>query len=119
MHFDGSLKPYKDLIPETGIDVVEAFTPPPVGDLSISEARLAWGENIIIEANFPESIFLQGVEATKKFTLDLLKEVAPGDGFILSITEDIPYQPPYDLLEVSLRAVTEVMWEYGKYPVRL
>jgi hypothetical protein len=119
VHFDGSLKPYKDLIPETGIDVIEAFTPPPVGDLSISEARLAWGENIIIEANFPESIFLQGVEATKKFTLDILKEVAPGDGFILSITEDIPYQPPHDLLEESLRAVTEVMWEYGKYPVRL
>ena len=30
-------KPYKDLISETGIDVVEGFPPPPVGDLSISE----------------------------------------------------------------------------------
>lgn len=119
VHYDGLIKPLKDLIPETGIDVVEAFTPPPGGDLSISEARAAWGDDLIIEANFPESIFALGVDATKKYTMELLKEVAPGDGFILSITEDIPYRPPQDLLEQSLKAVTEVMWEYGKYPVRL
>jgi len=54
VHMDGALACLKDLIPKTGIDVVEAFTPPPVGDLSLSEAREAWGDRIIIEANFPE-----------------------------------------------------------------
>jgi len=32
------LKAFKDLIPQTGIDVAEGFTPPPVGDLSLEEA---------------------------------------------------------------------------------
>jgi uroporphyrinogen-III decarboxylase len=119
VHMDGALSPLTDLIPETGIDVVEAFTPPPMGDLSLKEARNAWGDRIIIEANFPENVCLQGVDAIKKFTLDILKQVAPGDSFILSVTEDIPYRAPNDVLEASLRAITEVMWKHGRYPIKI
>ncbi|MHA2284052.1 MAG: uroporphyrinogen decarboxylase family protein [Promethearchaeota archaeon] len=119
VHMDGALQSLKDLIPNTCIDVVEAFTPPPVGNLSISEARSAWGKDMIIAANFPESVCLSGIDAIKKYTMELLKEVAPGDGFILSITEDIPYRYPNDILEQSLRAITEVLWEHGKYPLKL
>ncbi|MEM3957203.1 MAG: uroporphyrinogen decarboxylase family protein [Thermoproteota archaeon] len=119
VHMDGALSPLKMLIPDTGIDVVEAFTPPPMGDLSVKEARNAWGDQIIIEANFPENVCLQGVDMIRKVTMDLLKQAAPGDGFILSVTEDIPYRAPNDVLEESLRAITDVMWEHGKYPIRI
>jgi hypothetical protein len=119
VHMDGALRSLKDLIPKTGIDVVEAFTPPPVGDLSISEARSIWGKDLIIAVNFPETVCVQGIEAIKKYTMTLLKEIEPGDGFILSITEDIPYRYPNDILEQSLRAITEVMWQHGKYPIKL
>jgi len=119
VHMDGALASLKDLIPKTGIDVVEAFTPPPLGDLPLSEARDSWGEDIIIEANFPETICLQGVDAIKRCTKELLRTVAPGDGFILSVTEDIPYREPNDILERSLRAITEVMWKYGRYPIKI
>jgi len=118
-HMDGALACLKDLIPETGLDVVEAFTPPPLGDLSLSEARQAWGDDIIISANFPETVCLKGVEAIKSFTKDILREIAPGDNFMLTVTEDIPYREPNDILEPSLRAITEVMWKYGKYPISL
>jgi len=37
-HMDGRLKILKDLISKTGLDMIEAFTPPG-GDLPISEAR--------------------------------------------------------------------------------
>jgi len=73
-----NLKPFKDLIPETGVDVVEGFTPPPIGDLSIEEARAAWGDEMVIWVNFPESIFLQGAESTKQYTLDLLRSDQSG-----------------------------------------
>jgi hypothetical protein len=46
-----------DLIGETGVGVVEAFTPPPCGDLSIEDARRAWGGRRVIWVNFPETIF--------------------------------------------------------------
>jgi len=119
VHMDGALASLKDLIPKTGIDVVEAFTPPPMGDLPLEEAREAWGEEIIIEANFPSSVCLEGVEAIKRTTLKILRAVAPGDNFLLSVTEDIPFKDPNDLLEISLRTITEVMWKYGKYPLRI
>jgi hypothetical protein len=70
------LKCLKEILPQTGLDVLEAFTPPPVGDLSLTEARNAWGERIVIWVNIPESIFLLGREETKKYTLNLLKEGA-------------------------------------------
>ncbi|MEM2914968.1 MAG: uroporphyrinogen decarboxylase family protein, partial [Candidatus Bathyarchaeia archaeon] len=38
-HMDGRLKVLCDVIKKTNIDVVEAFTPPPIGDLSIIEAK--------------------------------------------------------------------------------
>lgn len=66
------LAAFKDLIPETGVDIVEGFTPPPVGDLSVADARAAWGDEMIIWVNFPESVFLEGAEATKQYTLNLL-----------------------------------------------
>jgi len=119
IHMDGALACLKELVPKTAIDVVEAFTPPPIGDLPLSEAREAWGKDMIIEANFPATVCLQGVDAIKRETLKILKTVAPGDGFILSVTEDIPYKEPNDLLETSLRAITEVMCEYGAYPIEL
>jgi len=59
------------------------------------------------------------MKAAEKCTMDILKEVAPGDGFILSVTEDIPYREPHDLLEQTLRTITKVMWKYGKYPIKL
>ncbi|MEM2294146.1 MAG: uroporphyrinogen decarboxylase family protein [Nitrososphaerota archaeon] len=118
-HMDGALKCLKDLIPKTGLDVVEAFTPPPLGDLPLSEAREEWGEKIIISANFPETVCLNGVEAIKQYTLEILKTVAPGDAFMLTVTEDIPYKEPNDLLEISLRTITKIMYEYGRYPVKI
>lgn len=119
IHMDGALACLKDSIPKTGIDVVEAFTPPPIGDLPLAEARQTWGKDLIIAANFPATVCLQGVDAIKRETLKILKSVAPGDGFILSVTEDIPYKEPNDVLETSLRSITEVMWKHGSYPIKL
>jgi len=118
-HMDGALSCLKDLIPKTGLDMIEAFTPPPVGDLSLSEARAAWGHDIIISANFPETECIKGVDTVKQVTKKILKEVAPGDCFMLTVTEDIPYKAPNDILEPSLRAITNIMWKYGKYPLKL
>ena len=74
MHAHASnLSVFKNLIAQTGVDVIEAFTPPPIGDLSVAEARKAWGEKTIIWVNFPETVFLYGEESTKEYTIDLLK----------------------------------------------
>lgn len=112
-HLDGRLKVLKDLIAKTKLDAIEAFTPPPMGDLPVREAKEAWKDKVVW-ANFPEEIFLRRSDEIRDFTLKLLEEVAPGDRFILGITEDI--HP--DSLKKGISIVTEVIHKYGALPIR-
>jgi hypothetical protein len=115
------LKSYKEVIAETGINVVEAFTPPPVSDLPLNEARAAWGD-IVIWVNFPETIFWSGVEATRQYTVALLKSAAPGDRLVLSFTEMGTWGATDDATEQSFKqgtlAVMDAIDECGAYPIR-
>jgi len=111
-HLDGRLSSLKHLIAKTDLDVIEAFTPPPMGDLPLSEAREVWRDKII-SLNFPESIFVRGYEATRSYMLNLLREAAPGDRLMITITEDIPPEHRW----TGLSAVTDVLWERGRYPL--
>ena len=113
-HMDGRLRILKDLIAQTKLDAIEAFTPPPMGDLSIKEAKKAW-KGKVIWINFPESTFVYENEKLAEFTKKLLKEIAPGDSFILSITED----PPPEHFWRAMMVITKTLNEYGKYPIKL
>jgi len=84
---NSNLKAFKDLIRQTGIDVVEAFTPPPVGDLSLAEAREAWGPQVVIWMNFPETIFYAGPEQTHLYTLNLLRSDPYPASLVIGFTE--------------------------------
>ncbi|MBO3841919.1 MAG: hypothetical protein FGF48_05835 [Candidatus Brockarchaeota archaeon] len=111
-HMDGRLKALKNLIGETRLDAIEAFTPPPGGDLSPKEAREAWG-NKVVWMNFPEEVFLRTPEEIRSFTIRLLEEIAPGEGFIISVTEDI--HP--DHYRKGIETVTETLYKYGGLPI--
>lgn len=112
-HMDGRLKALKDLIAKTKLDAIEAFTPPPMGDLPPREAKEAWRDKIVW-MNFPEAIFLQDEDSIKKYAIRLLEEIAPGVGYIISITEDI--HPKH--LRKGIRIVTEVLSKYGTLPIK-
>jgi len=109
---DGRLRHLKDLISKMDLDAVEAFTPPPMGDLPLEEARSAW-KGKVISLNFPQSVFLEGAEATRKRAMRILEEAAPGDNFMPTITEDIPS----DYRWAGLSAVTDVLQMGGVCPL--
>ncbi|MBO3804068.1 MAG: hypothetical protein JTT11_09430, partial [Candidatus Brockarchaeota archaeon] len=92
---------------------IEAFTPPPMGDLPLREAKDAW-KGKAIWVNFPEEVFLRSAEEIRRFTIGLLEEIAPGDGFIIGITEDI--NP--DHFRKGMETVTRTIYEYGDLPIR-
>jgi len=85
-------------------DAIEAFGPLPMGDLSLAEARISW-EGRIISLNFPESVFLEGSDAVKKYTMKMLSEAVPGDRFIVTNTEDMPVEHRW----TGLSVVTNVL----------
>lgn len=87
MHAHASnLSIFKELLAQTGVDVIEAFTPPPIGDLSVAEARKVWGDETVIWVNFPETVFWYGEEKTKKYTVDMLKSDS-SDALVIGMTE--------------------------------
>ncbi len=86
-HADSSrLKQFAPLMAQAGLDMVDAFTPPPIGNLSLAEAHAYWGNEMIIAVNFPETIFWQGPAATKQYALDLLRSCS-GKNLIITMTE--------------------------------
>ncbi len=118
VHADAlNLKQHLDLIPLCGCDVCEAFTPPPVGNLSLSEARAAWGGDIVLHINFPESIFYGGYEKTRQYTRDLLRE-DPCPRKIIGLTE-MGFAgvgaSNIALFTEGIRAVSDAVCEYGAY----
>ncbi|MFX1453093.1 MAG: uroporphyrinogen decarboxylase family protein [Promethearchaeota archaeon] len=115
VHMDGLIANLVDLIPKTKIDAIESFTPPPMGDLPLEEAKKKWKDKIIW-ANFPETISLHGKKAIKEKTLEMLKSVAPGDNFLLGVSESFPSAlHELDAITTILKTINK----YGKYPISI
>ena len=111
-HFDGQLKGLENLIAETRLDFIDAFTPPPLGDLTIEEARACWPDKVIL-CNFPGNIFFKSKEEIERYTIDLLGKVSPGNNFMLVTTENFPL----DRWMEGFKVIANVLERYGKYPV--
>ena len=87
VHFDGRTNSLKHLIAKTPIDIIEALTWPPMGDLPIGEALSVWKDKVIW-SGFPGSVYVLGPEATKKHALNLLRDVIPGDRLAIEMSTE-------------------------------
>lgn len=87
VHMDGRVNVLKDLIARTPIDIVEALHPPTMGDLPIGEALSLWKDKAIW-VGFPGSVYALGPEATKKHTLELLRDVIPGKRLTIAMSTE-------------------------------
>ena len=55
-HTDGNLKPLVDLLPESGLDVCESFTPKPLTELDFEEAWEKWRNGPLIWGGIPSDL---------------------------------------------------------------
>ena len=113
VHFDANTRLLAPGIARSKIDYVEAFTPYPDTDMRGAEARAAWPEKVLW-INFPSSVHLQNLEAIEDMTRQILREAAPGNGFLIGITEDLPagrWQQNY-------QAILRVCNAEGRTPIR-
>ena len=110
-HFDGSIRPYLDLLKGIDLNIIEAFTPPPMGDLTVAEAKAAWPDKVIW-VNFPGNLYLEPAETIKTYTLELLRTSAPGGRLVIGCTEDFPIQE----FEKTFTAMGQAMAEYEGRP---
>jgi hypothetical protein len=108
VHMDGNLKSLRADIGEALFDIVEAMTPPPMGDFSIREARQNWPDKALW-INFTSSMHIEPAAAIEAHTRELLEEAGTTRGFGISVTEDAPVEA----LGKSLAIISRVLHEYG------
>jgi hypothetical protein len=106
-HYDGSLRPLISSVAAANLPVVEAFTPPPMGDLSVADAKRAW-PTTMIWVNFPGCLIAEPQEVIRRYTLELMQEAAPGGRFAIGCTEEFPF----DHFEEAFTAIGRAMAEY-------
>jgi hypothetical protein len=94
--------------------VVEAFTPLPTGDLTVAEARAAWGDRPIW-INYPSTVHLSPTDEVEEVTKEILQQATPGTGFLLGVTENMPAAS----WERSLHAIGRVISRYGRCPIEM
>jgi len=111
-HFDANTRVIADAIAETSLDYIEAFTPAPDTDMSVAEARQKWPEKALW-INYPSSVFLRSDEEMEQVTIDLLRQAAPGNGFVIGITEDMPPDRWID----GCMTINRTVREHGRLPI--
>jgi len=112
VHFDANNRPFLEAIAKSRIDVIEAFTPYPNSDMTVSDARKAWPDKILW-INFPSASILDTSENIEAITRNILKEAIPGDRFLVGITETVPH-PKW---QESYSAIMKILKNEGKLPL--
>ncbi len=114
VHMDANNRLLAPAVARSKMDYVEAFTPPPDCDLSVAEARVLWPDKALW-INFPSSVFLRPDEEIEEVTRQILLESAPGTGFLIGITEDMP---PHRW-QRGMLAISRGILKYGHLPIKL
>ena len=104
VHLDADNSLLLPIVARSGLDFIEAFTPPPDCDTSVATARAAWPGKVL-SLNFPSSVHLRSAEAIKKVARQIIEDAGDRRGFIMGITEDVPWEA----LHQSAPAILDVI----------
>ena len=115
-HTDGENEGLLDLLPQCGIDVAESYCLVPMTKVSITAYKRAFGGKTTIFGGVPSVALLEesmsdaGFEAHMQRTFD---EIAPGDRFILGVSDMVPPDAKWE----RLLRIGEMVEQWGKLPM--
>ena len=102
-----------ELIADTGVDILETCTPPPVGDFDLALAKQKVGHKITIKG-YIDLIYVvqQGAPDLIDRTIREAMEIAkPGGGFIIGSSDSFREGTPKENIAAYFKACKQ----YGKY----
>lgn len=88
-HMDGRFGQLKKEIAEAPLKVIESFTVPPAGDVSLTEAKSIWPDKMVF-MNCPPHLHWAEPEEVRKGYEALADEWGSKKGIILELSEDVP-----------------------------
>jgi len=89
VHMDGRLGSLRKEIAETPISVVESFSVPPTGDMTVAEARSIWPDKMLF-VNTASHLAWAGPEEVRKHYQALAQEWGSKKGLLLELSEQLP-----------------------------
>jgi len=105
VHLDANNRLILDIVRESKLDFVEAFTPPSDCNVSVAEARAAWPKKRLW-INFPSSVHIEREETVREATLEIVRQAGDRKGFLMGVTEDIPREHIERSVSVILKTLT-------------
>jgi hypothetical protein len=117
-HCDGENRGLLDLISDSGIDIAEAICPQPMTKVTIREVKKAFRGKVTIFGGIPSVALLEESMSDEQFVAfmtNLFREIAPGDRFILGVSDTTPPDAKFE----RLREITEMVRRWGKLPMNL
>ena len=88
-HLDANCGNLRGLIARSKLDCIEAFSPAPMTDMTLGEARAAWPDKVLW-LNFPSQVHLRPDDEVERFTVEMLNQVDRVEGILVGITENVP-----------------------------
>jgi hypothetical protein len=116
-HCDGENQGLLELLAESGMDIAEAICPKPMTKVTITDVKKAFRGKITIFGGVPSVALLEESmpdEEFERFMKNLFREIAPGDRFILGVSDTTPPDAKFE----RLRRITDMVNEWGRLPMR-
>jgi hypothetical protein len=89
-HYDGNIASVRQLVAGAPIDLIESLTPPPEGDMTLSEARAAWPDKLFW-SNINLSCYDLPPQELKREIRQRIQDGAPdGRRLAFEVSEDRP-----------------------------
>ena len=98
-----------DAIAKTELDYIEAFSPAPDTDMTVTQARKAWPDKVLW-INFPSSVHIEDENQIVRTAESLIAEAGSLNGFMMGIMEDIPP----DRWQKNMLLISQVLDKYRK-----
>lgn len=113
-HSDGNVLPViDDLIEEVGISALHPIEPKA---MDIRQLKRDYGSRVALIGNVDVDLLSRGApDMVAARTKELLRDIAPGGGYLLGSSNSITYYVPLE----NYRAMLDTLERFGSYPISL
>ena len=117
VHIGGEMKRLIPMFLETKVDVAEAWSPAPMTSVTTTELKKAWGDKVTIWGGIPSMLFgpQYNDQEFDDYVLNLFKEIAPGNSFILGMGDNLPFDAKIE----RVGRVVNLIEKYGHMPLEV
>ncbi len=119
VHCHGKMRPVLEMFVEMGVDALNPIEPPPMGDVTLAQARRRVGNRLALEGNIEQGEFYTATpDRMDRLVRTAIREGGPGGGFVLCPTSSPWQSATVDQKTIdNYAAFVEAGLKYGRYPL--